>query len=138
MPDLQRMRETISELPTPDQLRAKQQEGWRPFAIEWRRDTDHPSTASLIAVPYGLRVADDCIHLEEDPEEKHTLMLIMDLIVDDKPLSDIAAALNQRGLRTRLSTSWTPAAIFNLLPRTVEAGPRIFSSETWIELRQAR
>lgn len=97
-----------------------------------------PQPTDLIPVPYGLRVAADCVHLEEHPEEKRTLMLIMDLIVDDKPLSEIAVSLNDRGLRTRAGHAWTPAAIFNLLPRTVDAGPRIFSSDAWAEYRQSR
>jgi Recombinase len=93
---------------------------------------------ALIPVPYGLRVASDCIHLEEHPDEKLTLMLIMDLIVDDKPLSEIAISLNARGLRTRAGNDWTPVAIFNLLPRTVDAGPHMFTSSAWVEHRQAR
>jgi hypothetical protein len=32
------------------------------------------SHMSLIPVPYGLRVAGDCIHLEEHPDEKLTLI----------------------------------------------------------------
>lgn len=92
----------------------------------------------LIPVPYGLRVAGDCIHLEEHPEEKVTLLLIMDLIVDDRPLSEIAIRLNSRGLRTREGHEWTPVAIFNLLPRTVDAGPRMFTSDAWVEHRQTR
>ena len=86
---------------------------------------------SQIPVPYGLRVAGDCVHLEDHPDEKQTLMLIMDLIVADVPLSQIALRLNDRGLRTRAGQEWTPVAIFNLLPRTVEAGPSMFASDAW-------
>jgi hypothetical protein len=113
-------------------------EGWRPVAIEWEREGDE---AAVIArdvveeIPYGLQVSSDCHHLEENPAEKEVLVRIMEQIVQDQPISRIASELNRLGLRTRQGTKWSPVAVFNLLPRLIEAGPRIFSSEEWAERR---
>jgi hypothetical protein len=81
-------------------------------------------------------VAADCSHLEEDRTEKRALLLIMDLIVQDRPLSQVASGLNQAGFRTRLGTPWSPVSVFNMLPRLIEVGPRIFSSEEWTARRE--
>jgi hypothetical protein len=47
----------------------------------------------------------------------------------------VAEELNRRGFRTRAGGDWSPVAVFNLLPRLIEVGPRIFSSEEWIVRR---
>jgi len=31
---------------------------------------------------------------------------------------------------------WTPTAVFTLLPRLIEVGPQMFSSEEWIGRRE--
>ena len=82
-------------------------------------------------VPYGMRVASDCMHLEDNETEKQALTLMMDLIVEDWPLSKVAEELNKKGHRTRNGGNWTPGAVFDLLPRLIEVGPRIFSSAEW-------
>jgi hypothetical protein len=61
---------------------------------------------------------------------------MMEQIVQDEPLSKVAQELNSRGHRTRQGTKWSPVAVFNLLPRLIEAGPRIFSSEEWVARRE--
>ncbi len=86
-------------------------------------------------VPYGMRVAADCKFLEEDPAESEVLVSMMDLIVADNPLSQVAAELNRKGYRTRHGAPWTASAVFNMIPRLVEVGPRVFSSEEWVALR---
>jgi hypothetical protein len=43
--------------------------------------------------------------------------------------------LNQRGLQTRLKSTWTPGSVFDMLPRLIEVGPRVFSSEEWVMRR---
>ena len=40
------------------------------------------------------------------------------------------AALNRQGSRTRRGTAWTQTAIFNMLPRLIEAAPYIWRSES--------
>jgi Recombinase len=77
-------------------------------------------------VPFGLRVADDCVHLEEDPVERRTIELMLKLIKSDKSMSQIAADLNRQSLHTRDGSPWTQTAVFNMLPRLVEAAPQIW------------
>ena len=84
-----------------------------------------------------MRVADDCCHLVEDPAELRILTLMMDLIVQDNSLSQVAGTLNAVGFRTRAGAAWDPVAVFNMLPRLIEVGPRIFSSEEW-DVRRRR
>ncbi len=134
----ERIREKASAPPSPDFLRAKAEEGWRLVALEWEREVDEQgSGADLLKeeIPYGLRVSADCRHLEEDPEEKQALTLMLELIVEDKPLSVVADGLNRQGLRTRNGEDWTQTSVFYMLPRLIEAAPMIFSSREWIERR---
>jgi len=117
----------------------KTEAGWKLVAVEWQREIeggqDEPR-AFIEDVPFGLRVSSDCQHLEENPSEKEVLVTMMDLIVQDNPLSKVAAEMNQRGFRTRQGGRWAPVTVFNMLPRLIEVGPRIFSSEEWSERRQ--
>ena len=93
-----RMREVVSEFPGPDYLRAKQEGGWRLVALEWEREAEDTERAPREEVPFGLKVADDCVHLEEDPDERQALRLMLDLIVDDEiPLSRVSNELNRKG-----------------------------------------
>ena len=56
--------------------------------------------------------------------------------MQDYPLSRVAVELNQRGRRTRDNTAWTAASVFDLLPRLIDTGPRVFSSQEWAQRRQ--
>jgi len=87
-------------------------------------------------IPYGLRVASDCTRLEENPSEREILVQMMELIVQDNSVSEVAKELTGKGLRTRGGQPWTPVAVFNMLPRLIEVGPKIFSSEEWEERRE--
>ncbi|MGC9969603.1 MAG: recombinase family protein [Bryobacteraceae bacterium] len=138
----ERVREMLSGPLTPEYLQRRAEQGWSLIGIslEWEREieTDHPrdETASLREeVPYGLRVAPDGLHLEENAAEKETLVRMMDLIVEDHSLSRVAEELNRKAFRTRQGALWTASAVFNMIPRLVEVGPRIFSSEEWVALR---
>jgi recombinase len=62
-------------------------------------------------------------------------MLILEQIVKEKRISEIAVQLNHEGHRTREGTLWSPTAVFNLLPRLIEAGPSILKSRQWSERR---
>lgn len=86
-------------------------------------------------IPYGLKVSSDCLYLEENPAERQVLEAIMELIVQDRPFSQIADELNRRGYRMRNGGEWTRVSVFNLMPRLIETGPRIFSSEEWAARR---
>jgi hypothetical protein len=127
-----RMREVVDGVPGPDYLGEKMEKGWRLVALEWEREAEDSDQAPREEVPFGLKVADDCVHLEEDPVERQALRLMLDLIVDDEiPLSRVTNELNQRGYRTRSGSKWTQAAVFDMLPRLIESAPRIFSTDEW-------
>ena len=114
-------------------FKTKLKEGWRLVAVEWEREVDgeaHEQPRWVEEVPYGLRVADDCLHLEENPVERRTLELMLKLISSDKSMSQIAEELNRQGLRTRPGNAWTQTAVFNMLPRLIEAAPQIWRSSS--------
>ncbi len=127
----------IRELPKdpldPAYWHKRQQEGWRLIAVEWQRDTVSGAIEPGLPgeIPYGLRIASDCKHLEDDPAENAAMLVIMESIVQDHKLAEAAAELNGRGFRTRAGTTWSAASVFALLPRLIEVGPRIFSGEDW-------
>jgi hypothetical protein len=70
------------------------------------------------------------VHLEEDPVERRTLEQMLQLISSDESMSEIARELNRQGLRTRSGTDWTQTAVFNMLPRLIEAAPHIWRSNS--------
>lgn len=132
MSKLQRVREVPSAPLTPDYVSQKAKEGWKLTAVEWEREVEDLEPEPLSEeVPYGLRVSPDCKHLEENTAEKQALILMMDLIVQDAPLSLVAEELNRKGLRTRAGGNWTPGSVFDMLPRLIQVGPKIFSSTEW-------
>jgi hypothetical protein len=137
----ERLRDAMPVPPTTTYFQERTEAGWKLAAIEWEREVeaDIPDDASAVDVPFGLRIASDCNHLEENPTEKRALMLMMELIVQESPFSRIAGELNRQGFRTRSGTEWTEVSVYNLLPRLIESGPRLFSSAEWItHLQQAR
>jgi hypothetical protein len=132
MAKVEHVREVLSRPFEESYFRAKLNEGWRLIAVHWERDVEGapPETARWTEeVPYGLRVADDCIHLEEDPAERRALELMLKLLSSDKPMSQIARELNDQNLRTRTGSPWTQTAVFNMLPRLIEAAPHIWKRE---------
>jgi hypothetical protein len=141
MAKIEHLRERISELPDATLFEKRAEAGWRLVALEWERavegEESGPQRETREEVPYGLRVASDCHHLEEDPEEFRALMLMMEQIVLDLPLSKVAEALNEAGIRTRQGLPWDLVTVFNMLPRLIEVGPQMFSSEEW-KVRRSR
>ncbi len=118
--------------------------GWKVASIEWVREVTSEKAEPLPAsdgsttvtqVPYGLQIARDGQYLEENPLEATVLMLILEQIVKEKRISEIAIELNHAGHRTREGLLWSPTAVFNLLPRLIEAGPSILKSPGWNERR---
>jgi len=140
MPKNEQLRELVNGELDPEHVRARTAAGWKMVAVEWQREAE-ASTATgngfQEEVPFGLQVGNDCVHLVDNPREREALVVMMDLIVQDHPLSHVARELNLRGYRTREGTPWSQVSVFNLMPRLVEAGPRIFSSEEW-EARRKR
>jgi hypothetical protein len=90
-----------------------------------------------IELPYGMRVASDCHHIEEDPDETEVLRIVMRMVTQDRPLSKITDELNQRGHRTRAGNHWTMSDVFRLMPVLVDSGPRIFADAAWTSARTA-
>jgi hypothetical protein len=123
-----------------DAIKLRIEEGWRIVAIEWERDAPNGASSEerkQEPVPFGLRIADDCRHLESDPIELEILAFVTEMIVRERPLPAISEALNQRGFRTRDGQPWAPATVFELMPRIVESGPRIFATPNWPARRSA-
>jgi len=136
MPNLERVRECVAGMPDPGYFDEKKRAGWSLVALEWERPEERDRTpAELHEVPFGFRIAPDCLHLEDDPNEKRALTVMLEVIAGDRPLSQVAAELNRRGFRTRRGSAWTPLDVFNLLPRLVETGPAIFASAEWVAAR---
>lgn len=134
MARVERIREVVTGSVDLEYMKQKTEAGWKLVAMEWRREIagdDRQESVIVEEIPYGLRVASDCSRLEEDPAEKAVLMRMMELIVQDHPVSAVATEINKSGLRTRSGNYWTPVSVFNMLPRLIEVGPRIFSSEEW-------
>lgn len=134
----QHVREILSGPLTAEDLERRAAEGWKPAAVIWAREaadpakTGQPSLADITQpVPYGLKIAEDCARLEQDMHEREALLAMLEMIIQEKSLSQIAEELNERGFRTRLNSKWTPGSVFDLLPRLIEVGPRVFSTEEW-------
>jgi Recombinase len=140
MANFERIRDVISGPFSPEIMRERTAAGWQLVSIEWRRELpadERPSEGAFSEdIPYGLRISDDCQRLESDPREQQALTLMMELLVQDFPLSSVASDLNEKGFRTRAGKPWSPASVFNMMPRLIEAGPRIFSTDDWETRRQ--
>ena len=136
----ERIQEPIAGLARPEYLEERIKAGWRLVGLQWERDAAETATpkppAWVEEIPYGLQVSDDCTQLVGNPAEVEIIVLGLDMIVEDCPLSRVADELNRRGYRTRRAESWTPAALFNLLPRMIAVGPRVFNSEEWMTRRE--
>ena len=140
MPHFERIRDVISGPFSSEIIHQRSSAGWQLVSIEWRREVPESETPSQGAfnddIPYGLRISDDCRRLEIDPVENRTLLLMMELLVQDFPYSSIVSDLNEKGLRMRDGRPWTRVAVFNMTPRLIEVGPRLFSTEEWNRIRQ--
>jgi len=141
VPKPERIRETLAGLPTIEHLIERVDAGWKLVALEWEREAAEatpiaPNQRVVEEIPYGLRVAEDCSGLVEDSFERQIIITALDMIVEDCPLSKIADELNRRGFKTRDGKDWTPSALFVLLPRMIQVGPRVFTSDEWSSRRQ--
>ena len=135
----ERIREVVTGPVDPEQWKQKTDAGWKLVALEWRREIEGEETESSIImeeVPYGLRVAADCTRLEDDPDERSVLVQMMELVVQDNSVSQVATELTRRGLKTREGKPWNPVHVFNMLPRLIEVGPKIFSTGEWEQRRE--
>jgi hypothetical protein len=140
MAHFERIRDVISGPFSPEVMRQRTATGWQLVSLEWRREIPDSEGLSEGAfsedIPYGLRISDDCQRLEVDPTENRVLMVMMELLVQDFPYSSIVSDLNEKGFRMRNGKPWTRVALFNMTPRLIEVGPRLFSTEEWKRVRQ--
>lgn len=139
---IQRSRDLVTGQLTLDYFVRKAAEGWTLSAVEWVREVEdrvqvEPLQISAIGeeIPYGSRLSADGLHLEANPLERTVLLLILNKIVHEKRITQIAAELNSDGFRTRHEAPWTPSAVFDLLPRLIEAGPTLLKSSEWKQMR---
>ena len=135
MSHFERIRDVISGPFSPEIMRQRTAAGWQLISIEWRRELPGDAPVSEGAfdedIPYGLRISDDCQRLEVEPREHQALVLMMELLVQDFPLSSVVSDLNEKGFRTRAGKPWSRISVFNMLPRLIEIGPSLFSSDEW-------
>lgn len=138
MKKIDRIRERVSILPTATYLSKMHDAGWRLVALEWEREVEvsgEPPEPQVEPgseeIPFGLRIASDCRHLEDDPLEMQTLKFLTEMIVQDISFQSMAEALNAREYRTRDGGEWNAASVFKLTPRLIEVAPRILSGAEW-------
>jgi hypothetical protein len=144
MAESERIRESLQAPLDAAYVKQREQAGWKLVAVEWERVAATPAVPTppaepapnLEDAPFGLRVAGDCEHLEQNPAEMQFLLSMMELIIQDISLVKVAEELNRKGFRTRNGAEWGPVAVFNMLPRLIELTPRIFNNEEWLERRK--
>jgi hypothetical protein len=135
MAHFERIRDVVSGPVSGDVMRQRAAAGWQLVSMEWRRelpDAESPSEGAYGEdIPYGLRISEDGLRLEVHPQENQALMLMMELLGQDFSYSSMVSDLNEKGFRTREGKPWSKVAVFNMMPRLIEVGPRLFSSEDW-------
>ena len=142
MAESERIRESLQAPLDATYMKQREQAGWKLVAVEWERAAaaipapPAEPAPSLEDAPFGLRVAGDCEHLEQNPAEMQFLLSMMELIIQDISLVKVAEELNRKGFRTRKGAEWGPVAVFNMLPRLIELTPQIFNNEEWLERRK--
>jgi hypothetical protein len=130
---MRQLRDQIENAVSLDYFQHRTAAGWKLKAIEWERADDEsaPSVLTDTPSPYGLELIPETARLQQKPEEVEVLLTILELIVVEKGVSHIAAELNARGYLGRDGKPWTSTAVFNLLPRLIDAAPELFKSEDW-------
>ncbi len=142
MKKVERIRETLSSPLTPEYLNRRAAAGWTlarmEWQVEWQREVEDEEAPAadetrrfFHEVPYGLKIAADCVHLEEEATEMQALTLMLDAIVQDRPFSRIADDLNIRGYRMRDGREWSAPSVFKMVPRLIEIAPSVFPREEW-------
>ena len=137
MKKIEWIREALSVWPSTEYLKQREIAGWRMVAVEWEREVQAeiaPTSKELAPgeeIPYGTRIASDCLHLEENPTEMQVLNHLAEMVVQDHSYNHMAQSLNEHSFRTRDGKPWTALAVFKLTPRLIEVAPRILSGAEW-------
>ena len=132
----QRERQVVNAPVEAQELQRRAKEGWRVVAVEWERDLPQTQPDLSDQVPFGLQLSPETATLELNPNEWQALILMMDMTVQEGPYWTIAEELNRRGFRTREGQPWTPISVFQMLPRLIEIGPKIFATDEWRKRRE--
>jgi hypothetical protein len=137
MPHPWRFRETLAGPLTPALIEERAAEGWRAEKVDWVREGAPPEAPPSYSVqpPYGLNLPRSGDQLQENEREVEVMYVILEGLVQDSSLSQIAHDLAKRGHTTRSGFKWTPGEVFDLLPRIIEYSPRLFASPAWHERR---
>jgi hypothetical protein len=136
------MRQLRDELESPvslDYFHQRTVAGWKLKAVEWERADEsaaEPLSQDKVAAPYGIEVVPDTARLQPKTDEVEVLQSILEMIVVEKGVSNIAEDLNSKGFLMRNGKPWTSTAVFNLLPRLIEAAPDILKRHDWAERRK--
>lgn len=136
MKKLERVRQVVSGPVGAEDLKHQTEKGWKLVAMEWEREVEATKNQLPADVPFGLQIALETQRLEENPAEREILFHLMELIVQEGSYARIADEINRRGFRTRQGTKWTPVSVFEMLPRLIEVGPRVFQSSEWQKRKQ--
>jgi len=132
----ERERQVLSRPLDEQEIKQRAEQGWRLAAVEWEREVPQGAARAGEDVPFGLQLEPDTATLEMNPTEWQALMVMMDMTVQEGPYWSIAEELNRRGFRARNGDPWTPISVFQMLPRLIEVGPRIFATEEWRKRRE--
>src|SRR5713226_863753 len=101
MKKIEWVREALSAWPSAEYLNQREAAGWRLVAVEWEREVQveppAPSTELVPGeeIPYGTRIARDCLHLEENPTEMQVLNHLAEMVVQDQSYKHMAELLNR-------------------------------------------
>lgn len=131
----QRERQSVNQPLNSQEVKQRTDAGWRMVAVEWEREVSEEQAASREDAPFGFRLSPETASLEVNPAEWQALVVMMDMTVQEGPYWTIAEELNRQGFRTREGDPWTPISVFQMLPRLIEVGPRIFATEEWRKRR---
>jgi Recombinase len=136
MKKTERVRQLVSGPLGEEDFKQQGEKGWKLVAVEWEREVEVAEGAFEGDVPYGLQIAPQTHRLEENPAEREILVELLELLVQEGSYARIADEINRRGFRTREGARWTAVSIFEMLPRLIEVGPRVFRSADWQKRRQ--
>lgn len=131
----ERERQVLSRPVEEHDLKQRAEQGWRMVAVEWEREVPAGAPPPPEEAPFGLQLSPETAALELNAKEWQALIVMMDMTVQEGPYWSIAEELNRRGFRTRTGELWTPISVFQMLPRLIELGPRIFATDEWRKRR---